>query len=127
MKTSYLVKWDQINESPRPVTRARVAELIRASRSRRGRGNTWRTTAGWWIRDAGLTLTRSDALPLSNYTNAHRYTVQAQCSGMGWVDTRHGGDTQAQAEAARLALLADDSAWMPGKRETRITRTRGKT
>lgn len=57
-KTEWLSKWDEIPETPRPVARHRVAELLRASRSRRGKGNAWRVSAGYWIRDAGLTLTR---------------------------------------------------------------------
>jgi hypothetical protein len=58
MKITYLYKWDSLEESPKPMTRERVAYLLRASRSRRGRGNTWKTSKGYWIRDAGITLTK---------------------------------------------------------------------
>ena len=61
VKASWLSKWDMVPDSPKPIARARVAELLRASRSRRGRGNAWRTAAGYWIRDAGLALTREIA------------------------------------------------------------------
>lgn len=49
-----------------------------------------------------------------------RYVVQANCTGMGWVDTRHEGATLPEAKQAEAALLANDAAWMPGPRETRI-------
>ena len=64
MKASYYSKWDSIPETPRLVTRQRVAELLRASRSRRGKGNNWPVTNGYWVKDAGLTLTRETNKPL---------------------------------------------------------------
>lgn len=49
-----------------------------------------------------------------------RYVVQAYCTGMGWTDSRYNADTLVEAQELERQLLARDSAWMPGKRETRI-------
>jgi hypothetical protein len=114
MKTSYLSKWDSINESPRPVTRARVAELLRASRSRRGKGNTWRTALGYWVRDAGLTLIRATP-PKSNFPHPLPFVMQAWDSSLEkWLDTIHGGHTQAEAETTEKRVRAEPSHWMRG-------------
>lgn len=51
-----------------------------------------------------------------------QFIVQVFCTGMGWVDSKHGGDTRGEAETAEKALLADDSAWVnpEAPRQTRI-------
>jgi hypothetical protein len=56
MKTKHLYKWDSSQESPKPMMRERLAHLLKASKSRRGRGNTWKTAQGYWIRDAGMSI-----------------------------------------------------------------------
>jgi hypothetical protein len=48
------------------------------------------------------------------------FTVQVNCTGMGWVDSKYGSSTYIGACSAENALLADDSAWLPGERQTRI-------
>ena len=57
MKKEYTCQFP-CDKSPRNLTRERMAYLLRASRSRRGRGNTWHTASGYYIRDAQLTITR---------------------------------------------------------------------
>lgn len=52
------------------------------------------------------------------------WIVQAKCTGMGWVNTKHGGETLEKAQEAERRLLNDDNAWLPGKRETRIVGTK---
>ncbi len=56
-----------------------------------------------------------------------RYIVQAKNNTCrkphDWDDSKYGGETFAEAQQAELDLLALDSAWMPGKRETRIRDT----
>lgn len=51
-----------------------------------------------------------------------KYVVQVNCTTMGWVNTKHGGDTPLAAEEAKAKLLANDSAWvMPSApRQARI-------
>ena len=52
------------------------------------------------------------------------YTIQAKCTGMGWVNTKYHASTPDEAEQQRAKLLENDAAWMPdsprGKREARI-------
>lgn len=51
-----------------------------------------------------------------------KYVIQVFCTGLGWVDSKHGGDTPAEAAAAEKALLTDDSAWVDpaAPRQTRM-------
>lgn len=53
---------------------------------------------------------------------SHKFVVQVYCTAMGWVNSKHGGDTVIEAVTAETNLKADDSAWvMPAaKRQTRI-------
>ena len=53
------------------------------------------------------------------------FIVQSYCTGLGWVPTRHSGNTLAEAQAKQAELMLTDSAWMPGKRETRIVTSDG--
>ncbi|GBG14849.1 MBL fold metallo-hydrolase [Novimethylophilus kurashikiensis] len=50
------------------------------------------------------------------------YVVQVFCTGMGWVDSKHGGNTPAEAKAAEERLLSTDDAWVnpAAPRQTRI-------
>ena len=50
----------------------------------------------------------------------NRYIIQAKSNVDGWQDTRYGADTFAEARREEILLLNRNSAWMPGKRETRI-------
>jgi hypothetical protein len=57
MKKEYTCQFP-CDKSPHNLTRERLAYLLRASRSRRGRGNAWHTANGYYIRDAQLTITQ---------------------------------------------------------------------
>lgn len=49
-----------------------------------------------------------------------QFVIQAYNSGMGWVKTKYGGSSRAEAAQAEIIMLRDDSIWMSGKRTTRI-------
>ena len=51
-----------------------------------------------------------------------KYIVQVWCTGIGWANSKWGGDTLAEAVEAQSALLANDDAWVnpKAKRQTQI-------
>ena len=53
---------------------------------------------------------------------AYQIVVQVFCTGMGWVDSKYGGNTLEEAIAAEQLLLATDSAWVnpEAKRQTKL-------
>ena len=53
------------------------------------------------------------------------YVVQVWCTGLGWADSKWGGDTKEDAEIAEKVLREDDSAWVNPElpRQTRVQPT----
>lgn len=64
----------------------------------------------------------------SNRPSRHNYVVQAWSTAEGgYVDTRRGGSTPAQAERQERKLRADKSAWMHGETTgTRVVKAKAK-
>lgn len=46
--------------------------------------------------------------------------IQAHCTGLGWVNTRHSGETLVETFAKAQEFIKHDPAWMPGERNLRI-------
>lgn len=48
-----------------------------------------------------------------------KYIVQVWCTGIGWANSKFGGDTMKEAVNAQIELMADDSKWVNPKAERR--------
>ena len=48
----------------------------------------------------------------SNHPSEHIFVVQVKCTGMGWMDTIHGGNSLDWAERRAVALVNDPSRWV---------------
>lgn len=55
-------------------------------------------------------------------TDAMKYVVMVWCTGIGWAESKYGGDTMQEALVSRDELLADDSKWVnpDAKRKVKI-------
>jgi hypothetical protein len=55
MKKYYTIQFPCDN-SPKTITRERLAYLLRAARSRKGKNNTWINASGYYIWDAQASI-----------------------------------------------------------------------
>ena len=55
----------------------------------------------------------------------NRYVVEVLCSGMGYAQTKYGGDTLSEAQQEEDKILGDDSVWVnpSAPRQTRVRDT----